>query len=162
MTWTDETINTTRLVLRSYDDRDRATVVALFTDPQVREFLGGPIDLPDDFDEYPLGRQPDVWAVEVAATSECIGACSFKRDRGRLELSYTFLPTAWGHGYAEEACEALIERVWATNDDTELIAVTQTANTRSLALLDRLGFTETERFEEFGAEQSLQVLPRPA
>ena len=44
-----------------------------------------------------------------------------------------------------------------TCTDKEITAVTQTANQRSMRLLDRLGFKERERFEEFGAEQAVLV-----
>lgn len=90
-----------------------------------------------------------------------IGTCSLTKERGRLELSYSFAPSSWGDGYAFEACTAVVEWVWATTDEDAVIAVTQTANQRSLALLERLGFSETERFQEYGAEQSRQLLNRP-
>jgi RimJ/RimL family protein N-acetyltransferase len=41
--------------------------------------------------------------------------------------------------------------------DEKVVAVTQSANERSLILLRRLGFTEFMRFEEFGAEQSVNI-----
>ena len=59
---------------------------------------------------------------------------------------------AWGHGYAAEACAALLD----TSDDRlgePVVLCTQVGNTRSRALAERLGFTEVERFEEFGAAQ---------
>ena len=160
MVWTAETIGTERLMLRHLGDGDRTQLVILLTSPDVREFLGGPVELPDDFDSYPLGEQWGVWGVEVAGTDTPIGTCSLTDARDQLELSYSFLSSSWGQGYAFEACTAVVEWVWATTDEAEVIAVTQTANQRSLALLERLGFKETERFLEYGAEQSLQTLRR--
>ena len=110
-----------------------------------------------------MGEQYGVWAVEVQATGERIGSASaFAERRDRLELSYQFVPESWGHGYAFEACQAVVDWGWATTDSPDIIAVTQVANVRSLALLARLGFTEEDRFVEFDALQSMQVLPRPA
>jgi RimJ/RimL family protein N-acetyltransferase len=43
-----------------------------------------------------------------------------------------------------------------------LIAVTQTANARSRRLLERLGMTAAEEFEEFGAQQTLYRAQNPA
>ncbi|GMA84948.1 hypothetical protein GCM10025868_01980 [Angustibacter aerolatus] len=40
-----------------------------------------------------------------------------------------------------------------------MVVVTQAANERSLHLLRRNGFTERERFEEFGEEQVLAQRP---
>ena len=72
---------------------------------------------------------------------------------GEAELGYLFLPSAWGRGYAAEACAAVL----AWSDDAlpgePLVLCTQTANVSSMRLAERLGFAEVERFEEFGAEQ---------
>ena len=74
-------------------------------------------------------------------------------DAGEAELGYLFLPSAWGRGYAAEACAAVL----AWSDDAlpgePLVLCTQTANVSSMRLAERLGFAEVERFEEFGAEQ---------
>ncbi len=40
-----------------------------------------------------------------------------------------------------------------------VVPCTQTANQRSVRLAVKLGFTEVERFEEFGAEQWFGVWP---
>ena len=77
-----------------------------------------------------------------------------------LELSYVLPVHAWGHGYAAEACAALL----ALSDERlgePVVLCTQVANSRSLALAARLGFTEAERFEEFGAEQWFGVRQAP-
>ncbi|MBT2425266.1 GNAT family N-acetyltransferase [Streptomyces sp. ISL-112] len=72
---------------------------------------------------------------------------------GEAELGYTFLPEAWGCGYAAEACAAALD--WFTDvlPDELVVLCTQTANVRSMRLAAKLGFTEVERFEEYGAEQ---------
>jgi RimJ/RimL family protein N-acetyltransferase len=161
MAWTQESLATERLVLRPFRESDRPTVVTLLTNPEVRRYLGGPVDLSEDFASHPLGEQPNVWAVEVADTAETVGSCSFKDDRGELELSYSFVPSARGRGYASEACAAALDWAWTTTDAARIIAVTQSANTLSVALLARLGFVETDRFEEYDAEQGLFELTRP-
>lgn len=162
MAWTDETIRTERLLLRAVREADRPVVIALLTDPRVREFLGGPVDLPDDFDSHPLGEQPGVWGIQPAGSDTIVGTVSITHRRDRPELSYNLVPASWGAGHATEACGAVLDWVWDTTDDHQVIAVTQVANARSRALLGRLGFTEAERFEEYDAEQSLQTIDRPA
>ena len=73
-------------------------------------------------------------------------------DGADLELSYVTPVSAWGHGYATEAATAVL--AWADEVLGEpVVLCTQGANARSLALAERLGFTEVARFEEFGAEQ---------
>ena len=71
----------------------------------------------------------------------------------KAELGYLFLPGAWGFGYAAEACSAAL-RWFADALPGEPVALfTQTANTRSMRLAAKLGFTEVERYEAWGAEQ---------
>ena len=95
------------------------------------------------------------------ATGEVIGGTSFSRWRGVLELSYELLPEYWGRGLAEEAIVAALGWLWQNAEDESVAAVTQTANTRSLNLLRRLGFGPDIEFEEFGAPQSQLYLTRP-
>src|SRR5580700_7185720 len=64
-----------------------------------------------------------------------------------------FLPQAWGHGYAWEACVAALAWFDGALPGEPLVLCTQIANDRAMRLAARLGFTEVERFEEYGAEQ---------
>jgi RimJ/RimL family protein N-acetyltransferase len=74
-------------------------------------------------------------------------------DVGETELGYLFLPHAWGCGYAAEACAAALAWVADALPGTRVVLRTQTANNRSMRLAAKLGFTEVERFESYGAEQ---------
>lgn len=55
-------------------------------------------------------------------------------------------------GYATEAASAVLARADEVFGEP-VVLCTQGADARSLALAERLGFTEVARFEEFGAEQ---------
>jgi RimJ/RimL family protein N-acetyltransferase len=80
---------------------------------------------------------------------------------GETEVSYTFLPAHWGQGYAREAVTAVLS--WGFADDPALpriIAVTQEANERSRRLLTALGMRMVDRYEEFGAPQTVYALDR--
>jgi len=61
------------------------------------------------------------------------------------EIGYILHPDSWGKGYAREAVSAVIAHVFATCDVERLIADVDPRNTGSIALLERLGFTETHR-----------------
>ncbi|WP_434095598.1 GNAT family N-acetyltransferase, partial [Streptomyces goshikiensis] len=69
------------------------------------------------------------------------------------ELSYMLLPEAWGHGYALEACSAALSWFADAFPGEPVVLCTQVANDRSVRVAEKLGFSETERFEECGAEQ---------
>jgi RimJ/RimL family protein N-acetyltransferase len=162
MPWTVRRLIAKRLVLRPFVDEDTVAVVAMLTDPQVRNYMGGPVDPPDGFSAGAIAEQWGAWCVAISDTGAAVGSCTFSRDRKSLELSYSLLPEAWGNGYAAEARIAVLEWVWANTDEPAVIAVTQTANQESMALPSRLRFTEDHRFEEYEVEQSMQSLRRPA
>nr|WP_202501423.1 GNAT family N-acetyltransferase [Streptomyces sp. SID5785] len=160
-------MHTRRLVLRASEARDRPAFIELFASPEVRAHLGGahPRDELERTVPAVPGRRPGVFVVETGGAM--IGTVSVERrdparpgrgHDGAAELGYTFLPGAWGHGYAAEACRAVIDWFTAARPGEPLVLCTQTANARSLRLARRLAFTEVERFEEFGAEQWFGVL----
>lgn len=64
-----------------------------------------------------------------------------------------FLPKAWGRGYATEACAAALGWFAGALPGEPVVLCTQTADDRSMRLAAKLGFTEVQRFEEWGAEQ---------
>lgn len=162
-TWPPAPIKTERLVLRESEPRDRAAVIELFASPEVGTFIGGarPRDgLERAVPETP-GRRPGFFVIERDGTM--IGVVTLDRreerpgrarpEAGLIELGYLFLPQAWGHGYAAEACRAVLDWFAATFPGTPVVLTTQSANGRAMHLAEKLGFTEVERFEEFGAEQ---------
>ena len=162
--WPPAPIRTERLVLRESEARDRATVIELFASPEVRTYLGGarPRDeLEREVPELP-GRRPGFFVVDLDGAM--IGIVTFDRrdaerpgqvfpEAGEVELGYLFLPQAWGLGYAAEACAAALDWLTGALPGEPVVLCTQTANAPSMRLAAKLGFTEVERFEEFGAEQ---------
>ena len=70
-----------------------------------------------------------------------------------MEISYTFLPEAWGMGFAREAVETVLQWCEAVLPGEPVVLCTQVANTASVKLAERLGFAEVQLFEEFGADQ---------
>ena len=162
--WPPAPIRTGRLVLRESEARDRAAFVELFASPEVGTYLGGPRsrdELEREAPEVP-GRRFGVFVIDL--DGEMIGMVALERrdaerpgrlpaDAGRFELSYLLLPRVWGHGYAGEACAAALGWFAAALPGEPVALCTQTANDRSMRLAAKLGFTEVERFEEYGAEQ---------
>lgn len=150
-------IQTPRLVIREGTDADRTALIRLLTDPVTREYLGGAVDYASRqaLELSPLGLTWGRWTIALREGDELIGSISLDYDRGEPQLSYALLPEAVGHGFAAEACRAVIAWAQENLEDAQLIAVTQTRNKRSVALLRRLGFTTRKGLEEFGAQQLL-------
>ncbi|MDH6121784.1 GNAT family N-acetyltransferase [Kitasatospora sp. GAS204B] len=162
--WPPAPIKTERLVLREPEVRDRAAIIELFTSPEVGTYIGGARPR-DEFErslpEVPR-RRPGLFVVELDGAM--IGAIELNRrepehrsqvrpDAGEPELGYLFLPQVWGRGYAAEACTAALGWFADARPGEPVVLVTQTANDRGMRLAAKLGFTEVQRFEEWGAEQ---------
>lgn len=166
--WPPSPIRTERLVLREPEARDRAAFIELLASPEVHTYLGGP--RPRDELEHGVPeiseRRPGLFVIDLDGAM--IGMVKLDRhdaespghvrpDVGEAELGYLFLPEAWGRGYGAEACAAALDWFADALPGERVVLRTQTANERSMRLAAKLGFTEVERFEGYGAEQWLGV-----
>ncbi|MFZ4151677.1 GNAT family N-acetyltransferase [Streptomyces pseudogriseolus] len=161
--WPPAPIRTERLVLRESEARDRAAFVELLASPDVHTYLGGP--RPRDLLERELPEAPERWpgSFVVAEGGAMIGQILLRRAPehhrpaavGKVDLGYLFLPRAWGHGYAAEACAAALDWLDGVLPGEPVVLATQTANARSMRLAAKLGFTEVERFRAWDADQWL-------
>lgn len=164
--WPPAPIRTERLVLRESEARDRAALIDLAASPEVGTYVGGarPRDeLERAMPEVP-GQRFGFFVVELDETA--IGMITLDRrdperrghirpGGGETELGYMFLPQAWGHGYATEACAAALDWFAGAHPGEPVVLSTQTANDASMRVAAKLGFREVERFEDYGAEQWL-------
>ena len=66
----------------------------------------------------------------------------------QAELGYSLHPDHWGRGYAAEALAGLIAHLFGHHRLHRLIAVTGADNSRSCALLERLGFRREAYYVE--------------
>lgn len=161
--WPPAPIRTERLVLRESEARDRSAFIELFASSEVGTYIGGsrPRDeLERAVPEVP-GRRPGLFVIDLDGAM--IGMITLDPrdaerpdyvhpDAGETELGFMFLPEAWGRGYAGEACAAALAWFGGALPGEPVVLCTQTANDRAMRLAAKLGFTEVERFEEFGAE----------
>ena len=157
--WPPEPIRTERLVLREPEAQDRAAIIELLASPEVGTYLGGPRPRDELEREMPRApeRRPGLFIVDLDGAM--IGQIILSRATGHgppaaageAELGYLFLPQAQGYGYAAEACAAALSWFAGELPGEPVVLFTQTANARSMRLAAKLGFTEIERFEAYGA-----------
>jgi RimJ/RimL family protein N-acetyltransferase len=161
--WPSAPIRTERLVLREPEARDRAAFIELLASPEVHAYLGGPQQREELERELP--EVPEQWpgSFVVELDGAMIGQILLRRApgyhrpaaAGKADLGYLFLPRAWRHGYAFEACTAALDWLADALPGEPVVLATQTANTASMRLAAKLGFIEVERFEAWDAEQWL-------
>lgn len=145
-------IETERLVLRRWEQRDRATFHRHCSDPVVMENLG-PLQSREETDAQ-LDRQNGFadshgycfWAMERKADGILLGFCGLKPGaegtpiEGEVEIGWRMGADYWGQGYAREAAQASLDWAWDNGIDS-VAAITTPANTRSWGLMERLGMT---------------------
>lgn len=146
-------IETDRLLLRAWEERDRAPFAALGQDPEVMATLGPLLSRSesDAMIDRLRGLQEELghtfWAMERRADGATIGFCGLVRGRlgtpieGEPEIGWRLARPAWGQGYAREAAEASLAWAWANLPDQSVAAITATINGRSWGLMRRLGMT---------------------
>jgi RimJ/RimL family protein N-acetyltransferase len=159
-------LRTPRLVLRQWQDGDLSPWAAMNADPQVREFF--PEVLTAEQSAASMARfRTEIaergwgwWAVEVISSGEFVGMCGLDPvDEGvpfhGEEIGWRLARPAWGHGYATEAAQAVLEYGFGPLGRAELLAVTAIGNERSRAVMRRLGMTHdpAEDFDDPGVPE---------
>jgi ribosomal-protein-alanine N-acetyltransferase len=146
-------MRTERLVMRGWRATDREPFAELNADPEVmehfperltREQSDAFVDrIQAGFDERGWG----LWALEVdGAFIGYTGLQPVSFDAHftpAVEIGWRLARGAWGHGYASEAARAAAAFAFAELELEldELVSFTTTANTRSQAVMRRIGMT---------------------
>ncbi|MBY0284292.1 MAG: GNAT family N-acetyltransferase [Sphingomonas sp.] len=142
-------IETGRLIIRPWRERDRAPYFALNADPEVRRYLG-PAQSRAESDAA-LDRQEAAqalhghcfWALERRDDGVLIGFCGLLPGKppieGKIEIGWRLGRANWQQGYAREAAEACLAWGWANLSVPAIYAITVPANTASWGLMERLG-----------------------
>jgi RimJ/RimL family protein N-acetyltransferase len=149
--WDGGVVTTTdRLTLRTFREDDLPLYAALNADPEVVEFLGGPLSR--DGSDRIAAYANDLWAgdgigllaVERTADGSFLGMCgihvldSYPDD---LEAGWRLARQHWGRGYATEAAAAWLRIAFEDHGAPRVISVTDPPNRRSIAVMERLGMT---------------------
>lgn len=140
-------ITTPRLILRRASGADLQAVHALLSDPRAMRYWSTPahstLDQSIDWLHRMIARpltESDDFLIEK--NGQVIG----KAGAWMLpEIGYLIHPDHWRQGLATEALSALIPHLFTRHKIPHLIAEADPRNAASLALLARLGFTETHR-----------------
>lgn len=157
--WEDHVLTSlvNRVATRPLSLSDLELVTSIWTNPVVREYLGGPVSAENASDRLAQMLKADgtgAWFFVAEFEDQKAGIISVdsNHDSDGYEISYQFLPEFWGKGVALSAINQVMQYVRSAGI-TELHAETQELNSRSIALLKKLGMYEKRRLERFGAQQ---------
>ena len=155
-------IQTIRCELTTLQNRDWELEMKLYTNVEVRRFLGGIIDLQNVRRKFWKMLQSDrakYWVIRVKENDlKCgIGIVCLSKHHNNIdtEISYQLLPQWWNKGYGSEAVGAIVERALTIDRLPRVIAETQIANTASCQLLESIGMSLERTVERFGAKQGI-------
>lgn len=146
-------LETERLRLREFEDGDAENLVQLDSDPEVMHFITGGRPTPrqeieDQLLPHFLSYHVDsprmgFWAVEEKETGAFIGWFHFRTKEGQpdheRELGYRLKRSAWGRGYAAEGARALIDKGFAEQGVTRVVAETMVVHLASRRVMEKVG-----------------------
>jgi RimJ/RimL family protein N-acetyltransferase len=156
-------LTTQRLLLRPFTREDEGIHRLVYADPEVAHPFCGTTRTLEEIRDWLIHRawqaaEDDLgfWAVVRRRDEGLLGLVALqlyvpwwivwehdpeaRHHRPEVELSYALGRAHWGHGYATEACRALIAHAFEQLRLPRIAYGVDGANTRSVAMLRRLGF----------------------
>ena len=150
--WLVEPLQTERLLLRPTGPGDEEWIIRLFTDPEVRRYLGGAMSESEARAAVQIsGEWWGHFAVLDRERQQAIVSLSFENKHGFWEIAYELQRDFWDRGFATEAIKVALQWFFGATNEDEVSAVTQVANLQSCRLLERLGAHVSTEFTYRGA-----------
>jgi RimJ/RimL family protein N-acetyltransferase len=131
---------TERLALRPMRAEDLDLLVELNSDGEVMEFITGRASTVEETTDELEGSVGTRWLVFEREGMDFVGwVGAVPSPAGEeYDVAWRFQRDAWGRGFATEAAQELIDRLFA-NGAQRVFAQTMAVNTRSRAVMERLG-----------------------
>lgn len=154
-------VETQRLRLRPWEERDVAPFAVANADPEVRRYYYPAIlthnetaAMIDDCTRHLADRGFGFVAVERKSDGALIGGLGLSEAGDEIpggphvEIGWILARAHWRQGYALEAASACLDHAWRTLGLAEVIGYTSRINQPSRALMERLGM-RTDPAEDF-------------
>jgi RimJ/RimL family protein N-acetyltransferase len=167
-------LETERLILRPWKDRDRPHFAAINRDPEVRRYYYPSILSQPESDEaidWCIAHLREhgfgFVAAERRSDGALIGGIGFSRTGPELpaspaiEIGWIFGSQYWGQGLGYEAATACLRYGWAKLGLREVIGYTSAINPRSRKLMEKLGMRRdpAEDFEDVTVPPGNELRP---
>jgi RimJ/RimL family protein N-acetyltransferase len=150
-------LETERLILRPWEDRDRAPLAAILGDPHVRRFYPAPAT-PEETSaqiDNAIARAAEngfhLQAAELRETGRLIGLIGIGvipditraaiNGQPRVEIGWQFDKAVWGRGLAPEGARAWLRYGFDTLRLPEIVAFTAEINLPSRRVMEKLGMS---------------------
>jgi len=177
-------IETSRLVIRTFEPRDSDAWITIINDPEVARYTPSDdtVATPELYQEVMERRHTQerergyaMWAVEAKETGACIGQCGLYQyvaegKEPEVEIGYHYLPASWNKGYGTEAVVAVLTYGFGTVGLDRVIALVVPENVGSWRVAEKAGmrfeglatYYEMPDLKKYGAERAWWRPPQQA
>ena len=157
------TIETSRLVLRPWENSDLHEIVSIYTDPLVARWLAPQFNATQETpslrtmlahwasEPQESANSAGHWAVQKRDSAEVVGGMSLRFEPAggeSLTIEWVLAPDSWGYGFATEAGDALIRWAMHEEDALEVFALVPPDNARAAATAQRIGMEWITELDE--------------
>jgi RimJ/RimL family protein N-acetyltransferase len=155
-------LSSPRLLLRQWNSADYHPFAALCADPEVMQFfISSVIDSAtahakiDKWSRLLAINGWGFWALESKTDREFVGFAGLQvpaQDHPYMpcvEIGWRLARKFWGRGYATEAARTVLDYAFENLSMIDVIATTAVGNTRSNAVMERLGMHGPEATFQF-------------
>lgn len=172
----DLVLKSDRLTLRPFEPADVDICIELFTDPDVTHYAGDVQKREDIEVAMPTWVRRGsngcigIWCIEATATGEKLGTVALlplpideketnwdllipgEMPDADIEVGYYIKRSAWGNGYATEACKRIVAFAFEHSPLTEVVATFDRKNLASRNVLLKAGFVDLGMRHCYGEE----------
>jgi len=158
-------LETARLSLLPWDESDLANFRQLATDAEVLRYINGGVPWTDEQMLEFVTRQMRhfrergycMWKLQQRTGSVFLGFCGLQPavvdETTEIEIGWWLKPEFWRQGFITEAANAVQRDAFDRIGLTRLIAIIRPANSRSIAVAERLGM----RYERHAIYRDIPV-----
>ncbi|MGI9232172.1 MAG: GNAT family N-acetyltransferase [Woeseiaceae bacterium] len=165
-----------RLKLAPFDMADLDLAIEMFTDPDVLRYAGGAVAEAEIREEMPKWTRRGgngcigIWRISAQASAEKFGTIALlpmpveeddtdfslvipgQMPTGDVEIGYFLKRSAWGFGFATEACERVLRMAFEESPLAEIVATFEEGNIASRNVLEKAGFIDHGLMRSYGED----------
>ncbi|BAY21436.1 putative acetyltransferase [Calothrix sp. NIES-2100] len=142
-------IETKRLILREFQQKDVHQLAPILVNPQVMKFsptgILSALQTQDKIDNFITSYKTfgfGKWAVIFKESNQLIGYCGIAIEQidnvNEREIGYRLDPNFWGKGLATEAASATIQYGFEQFKFPDIIGIVNPANTASVRVIEKI------------------------
>ena len=154
-------LETPRLLLRHWQEIDRAPFAAMNADPVVMHFFAAPLtrqQSDEAIDRYVAGFEKEgfgFFAATLRETSAFVGMIGLRTmydvvpnlPQPAVEIGWRLTQASQGQGLATEGARAIVDYAFHQLALAEVVAFTAVPNQRSRRVMEKLGMTHRPEFD---------------